>query len=511
MTRNSNAQLFSLNLATNYLSAATSIVLGFVLPPLALSYWRVDSYGIWTLITSLVAYLSASGLGVETAAAVLMAKTNLAFEKWNIFKSSMFILVCTTMASGVIIIFIGYFLPNWFSIFGKIPVSLADESRRAVLVFVLAYLINYPFAVVGAGLAGYQRLYTENIFRTINSLVGLVSLLVTIKFHGNLIIYAIIQGCFTFVINCIKLIVFMLIVKKDKEAVIQISDQASNARDSNPVYILGIGIKLFLFGISALVINNIDNFIVSNYVGIFFVASFSLTSRLFLMMNNIVTLMIASGAPIISKEYGNKNWNWMIKTYELITVVSIFFGGGIFLGGLLFVNDFIAKIWVGPSGSSGQSVIFFIGLYSLAAVLVNANNIFLIQCNFTKSIIINGWTEVIAHVGIGLALAPRYGVLGIAVATSCSTIITQFWMAPWSLNRDSGGNLQYKWRMLVGFAVFAILPCAILAHINNLANITIGHKFINGIGIFVMYLLLSFVVLPRELVYTLLSKIQSWR
>jgi O-antigen/teichoic acid export membrane protein len=503
-----NRRQFSLNLVTNYLSSALSVVLGFIVPPLALSYWEVDRYGIWTLITSLVVYLSASSLGVETAAGVLMAKTPSATQKAGIFRSSTLILTSSCAISALFLFITNLLFPDWLTLFGRIPSSLAEESKAAIVAFVLAFLVNYPFTVVGAGMAGYQRQYIENIFRCASSLVGLASLAIVMSTGGGLVIYAFVQGGLNLLINFIRVFVFFFVVKTASlEEHVQGKDRSAK-KESSPSFILSTGFRFFLFGISALLINNIDNFIISSMISVRSITSYSLSNKLLLVMANIATMFMASLAPIISKEYGHHNYAWLIRAYRTLTFTALFMGGGIWLLSSLFVEDFIVHVWVGANGSAGFFVIFLLGLYSFLATFVNINNIFLIQGNYTKGLVINGWAEVVVHIVIAVYLAPRFGVMGIAFGNSIATAITQFWMAPMHLKKSTDGVLTADWRGISRYLLFSLVPCILLGCVSRSFFTTPEARFLIGIVILLTYVGLSSIFLPREIANDLLSRLK---
>ncbi|MDP2753817.1 MAG: hypothetical protein Q8P40_05435 [Nitrospirota bacterium] len=504
-----NKKLFIYNLLTNYFAAGISILLGFIVPPIALSYWKAERYGIWTLITSIVIYLSASGLGVETAAGVLMAKTISFVDKGKIFRSSTFILCVSCTLSALIIFLIGILFPGWLSIFGRIPISLADEAQHAIIIFMLAFLINYPFSTVGAGFAGYQKQYIDNTFKSINSLISLASLLIIIKLKGNLIKYAFLQGVLTLIFNILKMIVFIIVT--DQLHIFSKSKRIEPSRtinDAKPSFILQTGLRFFLFGLSTLIVGNIDNFVISNYIGVATVTPYSLTNKLFLMMVGIVTLLTGSSAPIISQEFGNQNWNWLKNTYDTLSSAAIFIGGGIFLGGQLFIDDFIVHLWAGPEGSAGELVILFLGLYCFIAVLVNATNIFLIQCNYSKGLVINGWAEAIAHIILVLILVPHFGIRGIAIGSFLAQLATQAWLAPRWLKLASHGVLIFNWRFFVRFLLVVIMPCFSIALFLRYIKISLFVRTSAGIVIIGIYLIISYYMLPRDVVRHLIAKLK---
>lgn len=100
---NLNKKQYILNLISSYGNTVIVALLSFISVPIALNYWDKELYGIWTILISFSSYISASGLGIDSATGVLATKnSNYDIKLAIVQKGFKLLLICSTF---VLIIF----------------------------------------------------------------------------------------------------------------------------------------------------------------------------------------------------------------------------------------------------------------------------------------------------------------------------------------------------------------------------------------------------------------------
>ena len=67
--------------------------------------------------------------------------------------------------------------------------------------------------------------------------------------------------------------------------------------------------------------------------------------------------------PLLGKEYGHNNIDWVSKIYSSFLVLMIFIGGATWIGSITFFRDVIT-LWTSSSNFAGLFVVIALGGYS---------------------------------------------------------------------------------------------------------------------------------------------------
>ncbi len=497
-----NKTNYLFNLISNYGATFSAIIAGFILPPLSLSYWKVEKYGIWALITSVVFYLGISSLGIETSASILMAKNPEFKHKIKILKRSAFMLLIAIMVSSLIFFLVNLYYKGWINLLGKIPPEMIQETYVSVLVFAAFYFINWPFALVSSAFSGFQKLYIDNLFRIFGSFINLIAMCLVIYFRGTLVTFALCIGLITLFLNIVKLLYFYIFVyRKGRETetkAMDIQPASLSPEDLRYRSIITTGIRLTVFGFASLVINSVDNFIISNLMSVGKVTPYSITFKLFSIMINIGTMFYGSLAPILGKEFGNHNWAWLNKTYRNFQFFAMLIGGMMWLGGVLFVKDFVLW-WVGKDGYAGLPIVFIFGFFCYLSTMVNLNNFLIISFNYTKYFYLMGWMDALIHIGAAILLSKWFGLAGVAMGGILGSLCAQTWLSPLILAKSSGSMLKYDVGAIARHLFLVIIPLIALGLALQLQVNLVLLRLGGGLVILSAYIFLSYLFIPREL------------
>ena len=185
MTSPSRKKIFLLGTASSYVTTIVSIVVGLISVPVGLHYFGVVRYGIWAVISSVIAYLGLSNLGITTAAGVLTAKASEPFEQWTVLRRSLLLLLISSAVVLGVVLGIVHFFPGWVVVLGKIPADLHGEAAEAAIAVAILFLLNLPLTVFAAGFVGRQKVYWERAYASFTTVAGLLALIFTVFFAAR--------------------------------------------------------------------------------------------------------------------------------------------------------------------------------------------------------------------------------------------------------------------------------------------------------------------------------------
>jgi O-antigen/teichoic acid export membrane protein len=145
------------NAAANLFRSGASWIIVFFLPPLLVRVLDKSTYGVWMLLLQVAAYVTVFDSGIQTAIARFVARTEILQDRLymsRLLSSVGAILVASSLTTILLTIFASWQLNHLFS---DIPLSIAGDSRKALLVIGTSVALTLPFSVVAGFFAGLQK------------------------------------------------------------------------------------------------------------------------------------------------------------------------------------------------------------------------------------------------------------------------------------------------------------------------------------------------------------------
>ena len=268
-----------------------------------------------------------TNLGLNTAASVLIAKNPKISDKLKIVKRALKIMLLTVGLGLVCFVLINLFNKSWINVLGKIPAYLKNDTYYACIIMGLFYFLNIPFSLISSLFVGFQKAYIDNLFNILVTMGNFCSLILVVLLKGNLVLFAFFYSLSLFLINVTKYVYFYHFIYK-KLNVAEIKEEAAReGEDIQYKHIFYTGMRFFFIGTAAMVVWNTDNFIISNFLGISNVTPYSITFKLYNIIFLFVFMINSSVMPIMAREFGQNNWEWINKIYSSFLTLAAIIGG----------------------------------------------------------------------------------------------------------------------------------------------------------------------------------------
>jgi O-antigen/teichoic acid export membrane protein len=492
----SNRKNYLWTLMASFGGLLTNMLIGIISVPISLNYWKVERYGVWALITSVLVYLGVSNLGLTQAAGVLIAKNTKFNVKIVIVKRAFKILIVSILIGCCAFLLLNIFNKNWVMLLGKIPANLQDETYKACFILALFFFINMPFGLLTSLLNGVQKAYIENIFTIAQSIITFSNLLLVIYLKGNLVTFALANGISGFALGTIKAVYFYCFIYKG----LNVREEGIDEQESNEIAYRNIfrtGIRFFVIGVAAMFVWNTDNFVISNFIGIKEITAYSITFKLYSILFGIIAMINGAILPLMAKELGNKNWDWLNKIYGNLLIFVTIVGGLTWLGGVLFFQDVIA-LWAGKSSYAGILTVMALGAYSYLLSMVNLNSGIINSFNYTKHAPAAAWLEALVKLGISVVLVGYIGIAGVAVGTFLGSLFAPSWILPHWIESRTGGKLKYNLKFVLHHLLMLLLPAVMISLLVQLFVQNMNLRIAIGIVVIVFYVLGSILLTPVD-------------
>lgn len=495
MTQN-RKKTFMLGIVSSYGTIIVSIFVGLSSVPIGLHYFGPVRYGIWAIISSVITYLSLSNLGISTAAQALTGIASEPFEKTVILQRSLSLLLIISLVILSIFLGLAYLYPDWIYILGNIPANFQKEATKATIAIAILFLLNLPLTVFSAGFVGYQKVYWEQFYGTLTQIVGLIALILTVfVVKGDLITLALFRGIATLFVSIVCAFHFLF---THQELCQKYNPKTSNEYSTRSIF--ASGVRFFSIGIAAMVVWNTDNLVISHFIGPNAVTPYSITYRLFTTGFSIFIAVNSILWPMYGHSAGKYQWEWIQQTYNYTVNLLPILGGLLWIGGIAFAKEII-NLWVGPDAYGGILVVIALGGYGYTLSLVNSHATILNALNLTKNIVVFGWLEAAFNLVISIALVKILGIGGVALGTFLASLFSVFWLIPLDIRHQTAGKVKLYVKPIVRHSVGVMLPCLMLVILTYLYVPITSVKFIVNIFIIIIYLTLSWCIMPLNVRY----------
>lgn len=400
----------------SYITIAFSNVVGIIYTPIMLRMLGQAEYGIYSLVGSIISYMSIVDLGFGNATIRYIAKYRAVGDKEKEYSvNGMFIIINTILAA--IVLFIGYVLfKNLHIIFGN-SLSSTEINKVKIMVFILSFnlAISFPFGVFSSIITAHERFIFPKvigIIRTIlNPIVILSVLYLGFKSIGMVIANTIINILFIW-INVFYCFMILKIKVRFKNFDIDILREIMNY--SFYIFIAIIVDKIYW---------STDQFILGIVSGSTAIAIYSIGSQINMYYMQFSTSISGMFLPRITSMVVNKaNDDELTNIFIKVGRIQYIILSLILSGFILFGREFV-YIWAGEG---------YIQSYYIALILITPFTIPLIQ-NIGLSILqaknmhkfrskVYFWIAI-GNLIISVPLAKQLGGIGSAIGTAIAMII----------------------------------------------------------------------------------------
>lgn len=313
-------------------------------------------------------------------------------------------------------VFIGLnFFLNWVGILNA-PSGLANElSKTAVLVFGF-FCLQMVFKIISTIILADQKPSLSNLIDLFGQLLGLWFIfLLSKQTDGSLLKLGFAFGS----AQVISLIIASLILFNGKYK--KYKPGFSHVKFKEASHILNLGVKFFLIQISAIVIFQTTNVVISRVLGPVYVTTYNIAYKFFFTITMIFAIILTPFWSAFTDAYTKGDFSWMhssikkLKSLWLVTVPVATL--------MLIVSPAIYKVWVGDS----VHVPFIVSaLLALHVLLFTRFSLFIYLINGTGKIQLQLYVNMaiaIAYIPLAIYLSKWIGLPGIIVANILVSLI----------------------------------------------------------------------------------------
>ncbi len=439
----------------SYVSIILSTLVQLLYTPLLIRMLGQSEYGLYSLVSSIIGYLTVLDLGFGNAIIVYTAKyrAQKKYEEEKKLHGMFFVVYCLIgVLAGIIGILLYFLVPT---IFGATMTS-AELEKMKIMMLILAFnlAMTFIFSIYSSIINAYEKFTFQKIMSILNTIMKPL-LMIPLLFLG----YKSITMCVVItIVNIIVLLSNYFYCKKKLNVSIKFMgfDKA--------LFKTIFGYSFFIFlGVVVDKINwSVDQFVLGAVSGTIAVSVYSVASQINTLFVNLSTAVSSVLLPKMSKMVASKASNEEI-TNEFIKVGRIqYLIIFLMVSGLtLFGKEFIIS-WVGSE---------YIDSYYIALILIIPLCLPLIQ-NLGVSIMqaknMHKFRSVLfaiialANIAISIPLAKMYDGIGSAIGTSISLIVGNVIILNIYYHKKVGINVLKFWKEILKMTIPFVIPIIII-------------------------------------------------
>lgn len=451
--------------ALNYVVILLNIAVGLLYTPYMLRMMGQSEYGLYSLVASVIAYLTVLDLGLGNAVVRYTAKyraegkTKEQYEMFGMFIILYSIISVVALAGGI-----GLYL-NVDTMFGDTMTEIElTKARIMMLILVFNLVFTFPMSIFGSIMIAYERFIFPKVINLIRILLNTVIMIALLEMGYKAIAMVILQTVF----NILTLIINFLYCKYKLQIKIMFARFQWGFLREVALYSFWILLNVIMDKVYW----STGQFILGVVSGTAAIAVFAVAIQLQSMYMHFSTAISSVFLPKVTGMVTIRNSNkeisdLFIKTGRIQNIVMAM----ILFGFISFGRPFVT-LWAGPEYSDAYIItcLFFISLYipliqNLGITILQARN----QMKFRSLLYI-----AIAAVALVLQyyFAKLWGGVGCAIAISGALFIGQGIIMNIYYKVRQGINIGRFWKEIakMNFAPFILSICFVYAMHNTIID-----------------------------------------
>lgn len=400
----------------SYVIIVVNMLIGVLYTPILTAKLGQTEYGLYSLVTSVISYLTILDFGFGNAIIIYTTRYRNKNEKDKEQKlHGMFLIIYTII--GIIAGIIGAFL--WLNVdklFGN-TMSVDELGKAKILMGILTLnlVLTFPLSVFSSIITSYEKFVFSKVLNLVRIILNPIVMIVLLNFGFKSIALVILNT----VLNLGTLILNYIYCKTKLKIKLKFGKIDFKLLKE----IMAYSVWIFLNSIIDKINLNLDQFVLGIYSGSVAIAIYSVAGQLNQMYMNFSTAISGVLLPKVAKMETNnasdKEFTDMfVKTGRIQYLVMAL----IISGFVLYGKEFIEIMWVGPEYSESYIIACILMIPITVPLIQNVGlNILQVKNKYKFRVIILIVFAII-NVGISIVLSKMYGGIGAAIGTAVSMI-----------------------------------------------------------------------------------------
>ncbi len=400
-----------------YLGRFSSGAVVLVTLPLARQNLSPELFGVWMMLSSLLAFMAFADLGVGNG--VLNRVTRAcAVHDDLMLRRTLFSGYAITICVSLLLVLTWFFWLQWSAeptaLAGEISPANRIEVLNALSAFVLILAINIPASLVQRLQLGMQEGYWNGIVQFASSILTLIAVPLTLHLNGGVEMLVIATIGMQAAANVINTLIWLV-----RHQFLRFNRWQSAIDAGTFIELFRAGGLFFLLQAAAAFAFQSDAIVITQTLGQAAYGDFAVVQKLFLFVSSLLTAAIAGLWPAFGDALARNDKEWAFKTLSRGVAIAAF----ISITGVVILSiamPWIMAFWmhnlVNPPGTLIAALAIWTVIDSITAVLAAYMN----GANILRAQVVIAVVMASTAFGGKWLLIPLIGTVGATVSTILS-------------------------------------------------------------------------------------------
>lgn len=428
------------NIFTSLLIKCVSILISFVLIPLALNYLNPVRYGIWLTLTSVIGWFAffdiGLGNGLRNKLAEALAKNDRVLARTYI--STSYALLSAII--GIIYLLFIFVFPfvNWSYILNT-PAEMNDEITRLIFIVFSFFSLQFIIKHISMILKADQRSAISGGINTFASLLSLIIVFILTKTtQGSLFWLSVGVSLANLVSPLVATLWFFTKDYKDLAPSVKFVDLKSG-KD-----LMGLGFMFFIMQFAALLLFSTDSFIIAQLFGPEEVTPYNIAFKYFSIVTMLFAIITTPFWSAYTDAYHKQDFPWIKRITRKLTQFWLLLVLVVIVM-ILFAEEFYG-FWVGREVRIPFLLSVTMGAWVLIATWTTIFGNFLSGVGKIRLSLYHSFAMIIINVPLSIFLAKNLGLgsTGVIIGT-CLCVLPQVFLHPIQYKKIINNRAEGIW------------------------------------------------------------------
>ncbi len=494
---------------SNYAGKLVMLAIGLLVTPFVLAHIGPTDFGLLALVGSVVAYGSLLDLGISGAVIKYVAHHATRGEEREARATIATALLLYT-ALGAVAAVLGLILAPFFPTLFHIPPAQHATARGLVMLMGLGIGISIPGAVPAAILAGLRRFDILNLVGITAALLSAAATVAVLLLGGGVLAITAANIGVSLVTQALNL----GLLRRIAPGLLPGWRDAAHERVRA---IASFSASVFAVQVAGRVQSKTDEVVIAAFLPVSAVTPFALARRLGEIPQTLTDQFMKVLLPLAATldatdDRGRLREVWLTGTRLTLALCAPLSGGLAVLGGP------VLAAWVGPAYAGYGPLVTILALAILLDTAMWPTGSVLQGMGRHRPLALIALGSAAANLGLSIGLAPRYGLIGVALGTLIPTAIEASCIVlPYAM-RTLGISGRAMWRSVLAPV---IAPAGLMLLVLVLASQHLGTDsppalvtvaVAGGVTYGMAYMILARGLSEREMVMGGMTQVMArWR
>lgn len=427
--------------ATSMISKVVRLGSQTVVVAIAIQHLGASTYGMWVTAVTALGWLSwgQMGLAPSLANALAAAEGEDRAEDQGVYFT-------TALGLVAIICLLLFVIGLTFSNFGADLMSplvgpniyaqpAAEHQWHSLLqaAFVLG-LLRLPLGLIESAFVGLQSIHVLRVFEILGQLFGLMAAVILAAGAASSALYML---SVTVALECgaIGAALYLISIMRPNLRPSWAKFQPSKVR---AMFSLGAG--YFVVQITSYVVSSVGTLVLAAFHGPVAVLPYALTWQLYNMAAGVWMMFITALWGGFGEARVRGDWDWIFQTARRLILFTTL-ASTMFAFGLVVAGAWVLDFWSGGQIKADPIFLLWVATYTIAFSWTVVHAQILSALDQIWSQLGASCANAVLVVVLSICLAPKFGVVGLAVALLLACGLTTAWAFPVMLRRRRPNNL----------------------------------------------------------------------